>query len=154
VLVDDALEPFEAGALEWKLRQAGDVGDLAGILALASLDDNLGDVGAILLEGDAGVDELALYLWLERVKARAAGGEDAANDDAFGNCLLDDRREGIAVVRLNDEAIELTRGDRVLELAVLPLRVELAIEGVDGGVHACGNFLDSFELCLSIGVRR
>ena len=52
MLVDDALEPFEPGALEWKLRQTGDVGDLAGILALAGLNNDLGDVGPVLLEGE------------------------------------------------------------------------------------------------------
>ena len=98
MLVDDALEPFEPGALERKLRQAGDVRDLAGILALAGLNNDLGDVGAVLLEGDAGVDQLPLDLRLERVEAGAAGGEDAADDNAFGDRLLDDRSEGVAVI--------------------------------------------------------
>ena len=59
LLVDDCLEPFEAGALERQLGQAGDVGDLAGVDALAGWTTISADVGAVLLEGDTGVDRSA-----------------------------------------------------------------------------------------------
>ena len=39
-------EAFEASAFEWKLRQAGDISDLARILLLARLHDELADIRA------------------------------------------------------------------------------------------------------------
>jgi hypothetical protein len=133
---------LRAGVVERQRLEALEVGHLAGVHALAGLDAQLPERRAVLRRRLADEDQ-AVHLRLDGVVAGADGRELAHDRDALLDGLAHGRDDGVAVVGLDDEGLELARRDRVLDLRDLRRRVEVRVEELDLDVLLGGLLLDA-----------
>ena len=102
---------------------------------LAGHDAQLGQPLAVVDDRGADVGGHPLDLRLDAVVVGPDRRELADDDDPRRDRLLDHRHDRVAVVRLDDERLELAGGDGVLDLRDLRRRIEVGIEEARRGAH-------------------